>query len=147
MSKANFLVHKSLWPFLIISVAGDGGGISRDGIAMSKTIGIFKAFDIYHQHLLRKGHANVLFLSTLYSIFMKMTEQLYTARLGRTLTMATCTACAFAHPHTDKERGGGWFVQGHRQTDGWTQVVLVSGKQQTGQEMAYVGVETRSVTL
>ena len=41
-------------------------GISRDGIAMSKSIGIFKVFDIYHQQLLKKGHANLFFLGTLF---------------------------------------------------------------------------------
>ena len=79
-------------------------GISRDGIAMSKSIGIFKVFDIYHQQLLKKGHANLFFLGTLYSIFMKMTEQLHKARLGQDLKLATCAACAFAHLHNQQRK-------------------------------------------
>ena len=118
MPKANFLVHKSLWPSLIISLAGDGGGISRNGIAMSKTIGIFKAFDIYHQHLLRKGHANLFFLSTLYSIFMKMTEQLYKARLGQDLNgghVHCLCICSSAH-WQGKRR---WMVCPRAQANWW----------------------------
>lgn len=115
MPKANFLVHKSSWPSRITSLAGDGGGISRDGIAMPKSRGIFKAFDICHQHhLRRKGHANLVFLSTLYSVFMKVTGQLHKARLGQALRVAACTACAFARLHTDEEREGRYFVQGHK---------------------------------
>lgn len=59
MHKANFLVHKLLWAFLIIFLGKINSG---DGITMSKSMGIFKALDLYCQHLLRKGHANLFFL-------------------------------------------------------------------------------------
>lgn len=64
MHKANFLVHKSLWASVIIFL---GKKNSRDGIAMSKRMDIFKAFDIYCQLALRKGCANLFFLQ--HSIF------------------------------------------------------------------------------
>lgn len=58
MHKANFLVHKSLWASVIIYLEKN----PRDGIAMSKRMGVFKALDIYCQIALLKGCANLFFL-------------------------------------------------------------------------------------
>lgn len=63
MHKADFLIHKSLWASVIISLEK----YSRDEIVMSNNMGIFKALDIYYQLALRKGHANLFFLQN--SIF------------------------------------------------------------------------------
>lgn len=58
MHGATFLVYKSLWASVIIFLEKN----PTDGIAMSKSMGIFKTLDIYCQLALRKGCANLFSL-------------------------------------------------------------------------------------
>lgn len=97
MHKENFLVHKSLWASVIIFLEKKN---SRDGIAMSKRMDIFKAFDIYCQLAVRKSCANLFFLHHSIFYFYEDDRAIIGGQIRTGLSRSALTSvCAVDHGH------------------------------------------------